>query len=101
MPPPTLATSICLSTAADERRQTAEPGHCPRMFAGVWLEQHRLLEKGDEIEWIRALLRTDVRQGRTISDQVRSGGSFAPQPVSETAGSLERLIAFTGRTAGV
>ncbi|MET4590783.1 TIGR03086 family metal-binding protein [Arthrobacter sp. 754] len=35
----------------------------------------------------------------TISDQVRSGRSFAPaQPVAETAGSLERLIAFTGRT---
>lgn len=35
----------------------------------------------------------------TISEQVRSGGSFAPaQPVAETAGSLERLIAFTGRT---
>lgn len=38
----------------------------------------------------------------TISDQVRSSGSFAPaRPVSETAGSLERLIAFTGRAAGV
>ncbi|MEW9872805.1 TIGR03086 family metal-binding protein [Arthrobacter sp. HS15c] len=38
----------------------------------------------------------------TISEQVRSGGSFAPaQPVAETAGSLERLIAFTGRTVTV
>ena len=48
---------------------------------------------------------TDYVEGlaqATISDQVRSGGSFAPaQPVAETAGSLERLIAFTGRTAGV
>jgi uncharacterized protein (TIGR03086 family) len=45
---------------------------------------------------------TDYVEGlalTTISDQVRSGGSFAPaQPVAETAGSLERLIAFTGRT---
>ena len=38
----------------------------------------------------------------TISEQVRSGGSFAPaKPVAETAGSLERLIAFTGRTVTV
>lgn len=35
----------------------------------------------------------------TISEQVRASGSFAPaSPVAETAGSLERLIAFTGRT---
>ena len=48
---------------------------------------------------------TDYVEGlalTTISDQVRSRGSFAPpQPVAETAGSLERLIAFTGRTATV
>jgi uncharacterized protein (TIGR03086 family) len=38
----------------------------------------------------------------TISDQVRASGSFAAaQPVAETAGSLERLIAFTGRTVAV
>ncbi|MEW1950808.1 TIGR03086 family metal-binding protein [Pseudarthrobacter sp902506025] len=38
----------------------------------------------------------------TISDQVRASGSFAAaQPVAETAGSLERLIAFTGRTLTV
>ncbi|MFE5836456.1 TIGR03086 family metal-binding protein [Arthrobacter sp. NPDC056493] len=45
---------------------------------------------------------TDYVEGlaqQTISDQVRANGSFAPaQPVAETAGSLERLIAFTGRT---
>lgn len=36
---------------------------------------------------------------QTISEQVRSGGSFAPeQPTAETASSLERLVAFTGRT---
>ncbi|MDP5226547.1 MULTISPECIES: TIGR03086 family metal-binding protein [Arthrobacter] len=35
---------------------------------------------------------------RTITDGVRQGGSFAGElNVSETAGSLERLIAFTGR----
>ncbi|WP_139004039.1 TIGR03086 family metal-binding protein [Arthrobacter crystallopoietes] len=35
----------------------------------------------------------------TVSDQVRASGSFAAaQPVAETAGSLERLVAFTGRT---
>lgn len=35
----------------------------------------------------------------TISDQVRASGSFGPEsPVAETAGSLERLIGFTGRT---
>lgn len=38
----------------------------------------------------------------TISEEVRAGGSFAAaQPVAETAGSLERLIAFTGRTLAV
>ncbi|MBT8162252.1 hypothetical protein KKI43_17610 [Arthrobacter sp. GN70] len=36
---------------------------------------------------------------QTISEQVRASGSFAAaQPVTETTGSLERLIAFTGRT---
>jgi uncharacterized protein (TIGR03086 family) len=44
---------------------------------------------------------TDYVEGlaqQTISDQVRASGSFAAvQPVAETAGSLERLIAFTGR----
>ncbi|WP_308293068.1 TIGR03086 family metal-binding protein [Pseudarthrobacter raffinosi] len=48
---------------------------------------------------------TDYVEGlalATISEQVRSGGSFAPaQPVAETAGGLERLIAFTGRTVTV
>jgi uncharacterized protein (TIGR03086 family) len=48
---------------------------------------------------------TDYVEGlalATISAQVRSGGSFAPaQPVAQTAGSLERLIAFTGRSATV
>lgn len=40
----------------------------------------------------------EVLAQRTISDQVRAGGSFAPaQPVAETASSLERLAAFTGR----
>jgi len=35
----------------------------------------------------------------TISEQVRASGSFAAaQPVAESAGSLERLIGFTGRT---
>lgn len=35
----------------------------------------------------------------TISEQVRSSGSFAPaQEVAETSSSLERLVAFTGRT---
>ena len=38
----------------------------------------------------------------TISDQVRASGSFAAaQPVAESASSLERLIAFTGRTVTV
>lgn len=38
----------------------------------------------------------------TISDQVRASGSFAAvQPVAETASSLERLIAFTGRPVAV
>ena len=45
---------------------------------------------------------TDYVEGlaqATISEQVRASGSFASaQPVAETAGSLERLIAFTGRT---
>lgn len=41
---------------------------------------------------------TELAQ-KTISEQVRSSGSFAPvQPTSETASSLERLVAFTGRT---
>ncbi|MFF2031373.1 TIGR03086 family metal-binding protein [Arthrobacter sp. NPDC058192] len=36
---------------------------------------------------------------QTISEQVRTGGSFAAaQPTAETADSLERLIAFTGRS---
>ncbi len=36
---------------------------------------------------------------QTISGQVRSNGSFAPvQPIAETASSLERLVAFTGRS---
>jgi len=35
----------------------------------------------------------------TISEQVRASGSFAAaQPVAESAGSLERLIGFTGRS---
>lgn len=35
---------------------------------------------------------------KTISDQVRAGGSFAPaRQVAESASSLERLLAFTGR----
>lgn len=38
----------------------------------------------------------------TISDQVRASGSFAAaRPVEETASSLERLIAFTGRSITV
>lgn len=38
----------------------------------------------------------------TISEQVRANGSFATaRPVAETAGSLERLIAFTGRSVAV
>lgn len=38
----------------------------------------------------------------TISDQVRASGSFAAaQPVAESASSLERLIAFTGRSITV
>ncbi len=41
----------------------------------------------------------EVLAQHTISDQVRAGGSFAPaQEVAETASSLERLVAFTGRT---
>lgn len=40
----------------------------------------------------------EVLAQQTISEQVRAGGSFAPaQQVAETAGSLERLMAFTGR----
>ncbi|MFH5878856.1 TIGR03086 family metal-binding protein [Arthrobacter sp. NA-172] len=40
----------------------------------------------------------EVLAQHTISDQVRAGGSFAPaQEVNETASSLERLVAFTGR----
>ena len=40
----------------------------------------------------------EVLAQQTISEQVRAGGSFAPaQQVAETAGSLERLVAFTGR----
>ncbi len=39
-----------------------------------------------------------ILAGETISEQVRAGGSFAAiQPTAETAGSLERLLAFTGR----
>jgi uncharacterized protein (TIGR03086 family) len=45
---------------------------------------------------------TDYVEGlaqATISEQVRASGSFAAaQPVAESAGSLERLIAFTGRS---
>ncbi|MEV8042139.1 TIGR03086 family metal-binding protein [Arthrobacter sp. NPDC080082] len=38
----------------------------------------------------------------TISDQVRANGSFAAvQPVAEAASSLDRLIAFTGRTVAI
>lgn len=41
----------------------------------------------------------EVLAQQTISDQVRAGGSFAAaQPTAETASSLERLVAFTGRT---
>jgi uncharacterized protein (TIGR03086 family) len=37
-----------------------------------------------------------------ISEQVRASGSFAAaQPVAESAGSLERLIGFTGRSVAV
>lgn len=40
----------------------------------------------------------EVLARETISDQVRAGGSFsAPAPVAESASSLERLVAFTGR----
>lgn len=40
----------------------------------------------------------EVLAQNTISDQVRAGGSFAPaQEVNETASSLDRLVAFTGR----
>lgn len=40
----------------------------------------------------------EVLAQQTISDQVRAGGSFAaPAPVGESASSLERLVAFTGR----
>lgn len=43
-------------------------------------------------DYVEGLART------TISEQVRANGSFASaQPVAESAGSLERLIAFTGR----
>lgn len=48
---------------------------------------------------------TDYVEGlaqQTISDQVRAGGSFAPaQQVAESASSLERLVAFTGRPVHV
>lgn len=41
-----------------------------------------------------------VRQ--TISEQVRAGGSFAlAWQVAESASSLERLVAFTGRPVDV
>lgn len=44
----------------------------------------------------------EVLAQQTISEQVRAGGSFAPaQQVAETAGSLERLVAFTGRAVHV
>ncbi len=40
----------------------------------------------------------EVLAQNTISEQVRAGGSFAPaQEVVETASSLDRLVAFTGR----
>ncbi|MBT8160667.1 MULTISPECIES: TIGR03086 family metal-binding protein [Arthrobacter] len=40
----------------------------------------------------------EVLAQNTISEPVRAGGSFAPaQEVAETASSLERLVAFTGR----
>ena len=40
----------------------------------------------------------EVLAQNTISEQVRASGSFAPaQEVAETASSLERLVAFTGR----
>jgi len=40
----------------------------------------------------------EVLAQQTISEQARAGGSFAPaRQVAETAGSLERLVAFTGR----
>lgn len=40
----------------------------------------------------------EVLAQNTISEQVRAGGSFAPaQEVNETASSLDRLVAFTGR----
>lgn len=40
----------------------------------------------------------EVLAQQTISDQVRAGGSFAaPAPVGESASSLDRLVAFTGR----
>jgi uncharacterized protein (TIGR03086 family) len=41
----------------------------------------------------------EVLAQNTISEQVRASGSFAPaQEVAETSSSLERLVAFTGRT---
>ncbi|OOP61489.1 TIGR03086 family protein [Arthrobacter sp. SRS-W-1-2016] len=41
----------------------------------------------------------EVLAQNTISEQVRASGSFAPaREVAETASSLERLVAFTGRT---
>lgn len=41
----------------------------------------------------------EVLAQNTISEQVRASGSFAPAlEVAETASSLERLVAFTGRT---
>lgn len=40
----------------------------------------------------------EILAQNTISEQVRANGSFAPaQEVAETASSLERLVAFTGR----
>jgi uncharacterized protein (TIGR03086 family) len=44
----------------------------------------------------------EVLAQQTISDQVRAGGSFAPaRQVAESASSLERLVAFTGRPVHV
>ena len=44
----------------------------------------------------------EVLAKQTISEQVRASGSFAPaQQVAEAAGSLERLVAFTGRVVHV
>ncbi|KRE67521.1 hypothetical protein ASG92_14570 [Arthrobacter sp. Soil736] len=44
----------------------------------------------------------EVLAQQTITDQVRAGGSFAPaRQVAESASSLERLVAFTGRPVHV